>query len=91
MKVPKIVLSVAIIFFVLNIIFMWFPTFAIGQIQASKDVYNSVPNYKLDEAIQMWRIWQITIFQPLTVVFSIIFFLLLVYSCVYIVVSYYKK
>jgi len=91
MNTPKIGIISILVFTTLTIAFTIFPSFAIGQIEASKNIYNNVPNYKLDEAVQMWRIYYITIFQPLVIVFLVLTIISWASVAVYLVISYYKR
>ena len=78
MKIPKFPLIFTAISLAISIILTVFPDFVISYIKSN--MTSDIPSYKFTEAIQMWQISKVTIFQPLSYVFYIVTIIIFVYA-----------
>ncbi|MEM2130045.1 MAG: hypothetical protein QXZ70_05555 [Candidatus Bathyarchaeia archaeon] len=83
MKLPKLALVSAIIILCIAFLLLLVPNFAVSMIRGQMETTSDhVLRYKLEESIQLWTIYQITVFQPLAIVSIVIAIVLFIYSLI---------
>ncbi|MEJ5328125.1 MAG: hypothetical protein WHU54_07755 [Candidatus Bathyarchaeia archaeon] len=83
MKLPKLALVSAIIVLCIALLLFFVPGFAISMIRGQMETTTDhTLQYKLQESIQLWTIYQISVFQPLAIVALVISIVLFVYSII---------
>jgi membrane-associated phospholipid phosphatase len=63
-KIPKVTLIAASVFIILTILMYTLPDYMIYSIRQNQAASPGVPTYKFEEAISLWRIYKVTMFQP---------------------------
>lgn len=72
MKIPKITVVAFAVFVAISVIFTLLPDFEINSIQGSITTNPDVPSYKFQEAISLWKIYKVTIFQPASYIMYVV-------------------
>ena len=78
MKIPKWSLIFAFMALAVGLILTLLPDFVVGYIEANMS--SDVPSYKFAEAIELWKINKVAIFQPLSYLFYVVAAVLFIYA-----------
>jgi len=81
----KILFAIGAVILVIGLIVQWYPASIIGGLEErlKQTGLTSDERDKLQGALNSWRIWQITTFQPLSSLLFAVGIIILVYSVIY--------
>lgn len=78
-----VLFSAGAIILVLGFIFQWYPSSVIGGLKERlKEAESLDERNKLEGALNSWRVWQITTFQPLSSILLAVGIIVIVYSII---------
>lgn len=90
MRIPKFTVVVFGILVGLTILFIFLPDYQIKSIEINAADNPEIPYYKFDEAIQLWKIWKVTIFQPASLILIIVTIIVAVIMIAQLIAINYK-
>jgi hypothetical protein len=84
MKRFTVLFSVGAIILILGFLFQWYPSSVIGGLQErlKETGLSADERNKLEGALNSWKVWQITTFQPLSSILLAVGIIIIVYSII---------
>jgi hypothetical protein len=72
LKIPKITAVAFGVFIGITVLMIALPIFEINSLTASITANPDIPSYKFTESINLWKLYQVTAFQPASYIFLIV-------------------
>lgn len=77
-KINKITLVTFCIFVAITILVIELPTYQINSLKANMANNPDLPSYKFEEAIQLWRLYEATAFQPASYILILVTIIIMI-------------